>query len=159
MMFIASAGLSRPAPPTPAEVYVEEGLVYEAEGQWDLAKQRFELALKRDPDHVQAHLALGAIYLKADHLDRAEASTLKVVALLPRTAVRGWEYSQTLSMAYNNLGALEAKRSIQALLLGDRDAAERHWDVSADYYRRALEVDSENIYARVNLRRSLPQLQ
>lgn len=154
LMFIVSAGLSRPAAPAPAEKFFEEGLIFEEEGRLDLARQRFEQALKRNPELARAHLALGAFYLRADQLDRAEASILRVIELLPRTAVRGLEYQQTLSMAYNNLGALEAKRSIQALLMSDHSAAEGHWRASTDYYRRALEVDPSNIYAQENLRRS-----
>jgi hypothetical protein len=68
------------------------------------------------------------------------------------------QFLSALTMANNNLGALEAKRSLRALLLNDGIAAELHWRASTDYYRRALEVDSNNIYAQVNLRRSPPTL-
>jgi tetratricopeptide (TPR) repeat protein len=153
-VFLTSVGLSPPSRSVRAESYYREGLAHEAEGRLELAEQRFQTALKYDPDMAEAYLALGATYLKVERLNLAEGNTLRAIGLLPRTSVRSSNYRGALSMAYNNLGAVAAKRSVHALADGDQLAAAGHWQQSQSYYLAALEIDSENFIALQNLQQS-----
>jgi tetratricopeptide (TPR) repeat protein len=154
-VFLTSVGLSPLSRTVRAKVYYQEGLTYEAEGRLELAEQRFKAALRFDPDLADAYLALGAAYLKMERLNLAEMNTLQAVGLLPRTSVRNSGYRGALSMAYNNLGVIEAKRSTAALMKGDRAAAAAHWKQSQSYYLTALDVDKDNLHAHQNLQQSL----
>lgn len=153
-IFLASTGLSPPSRAVRAESYYQEGLAYEAGGRLELAEQRFKTALKFNPDMADAYLALGAAYLKMERLNLAEENTLRAIGLLPRTSVRGTAYRGALSMAYNNLGAIAAKWSVQALANADQKAAADHWQRSRSYYLAALEIDKENLLAYRNLQQS-----
>lgn len=154
-VFLTSVGLSPPSPTVRAESCYREGLAYEAEGRLELAERRFKAALKYNPDMADAYLALGATYLKMERLHLAEQHTLKAIGLLPRISVREFGYRDALSMAYNNLGAIEAKRSIKALKNGDKATAAGHWEQSQSYYLAALDVDKDNQFAYKNLQQSL----
>ncbi|MFC1583436.1 hypothetical protein ACFL4U_02010 [Candidatus Neomarinimicrobiota bacterium] len=154
-VFLTSVGLSPPSRAVRAESYYREGLAYETEGRLELAEQRLKAALKFNPDMTDAHLALGATYLKMERLNLAEGHTLRAIGLLPRTSVRSSAYRGTLSMAYNNLGAISAKRSVRALADDAQMAAAGYWQRSQSYYLAALEIDRENLIAHQNLQQSL----
>ena len=154
-VFLTSVGLSPPSRAIRAEAYYREGLAYEAEGRLELAEQRFKAAVRFDPERADAYLALGAAYIKMERLSLAERNTLRAIGLLPRASVRDSGYRGALSMAYNNLGVIEAKRSTKALMKGDKTTAAVHWKQARSYYLTALDVDKDNLHAHQNLQQSL----
>jgi tetratricopeptide (TPR) repeat protein len=87
------------------------------------AAELLEKAVAIDPDYAEAHMDLGALYLKLDRPDDAGPHLRRAVALDP-----------TSSFAHSDLSAIQ-------LLEGDLAGAER----SA---RRALQLSAENDWAR-----------
>lgn len=154
-IFLTSVGLSPPSRTVRAEAYFREGLVYDSEGRLELAEQRFKAAVKFNPEMADAYLALGAAYLKMQQLNLAERNTMIAIGLLPRSSVRESGYRGALSMAYNNLGAIETKRSFKALKIGDKTATAGHWERSRSFYLTALDIDKDNLIAYQNLQQSL----
>ena len=144
-------GFSAPAPgPSPSHYY-NKGLAYEQAGRYDRAEQQFKRAIRVNPTMAEAHLALGAVYLKAGRIDEAEATTLIALVTLPRSQLWGSSYRNTLSMAYNNMGVVEEWRAVREVLEFDLTDAEAHRANAESLYRNALELDPRNSLAWDNL--------
>jgi tetratricopeptide (TPR) repeat protein len=138
------------------EYYYNRGLRFDEEENYDRAEEYFQRALKINPSLADAHLALGAIYLKTDELEDAERSILRALETLPRSGLRGPSYKRILSLAYNNLGVVEEKRILLAIARQDFQAAENHLTISRALYVEAMEHDPKNELAFYNWRR-LPE--
>ncbi len=145
------AGYSPPASDTPPSYYYNKGLAYEQAGRYDRAERQFKRALRKSPLMAEAHLALGAVYLKTGRIEEAETSLLKVIETLPRSQIRGATYNTTLSMAYNNMGVIEEMRAAKAIYRFDLTAAETHRLKTSSLYQNALEFDPHNSLAWYNL--------
>ena len=133
-----------------------KGVQYQQTGQIDLAEQQFKIALQRNPEMAEAHLNLGLIYLNRGWYDGAETSTKKAVEILERTQrtwVKGSTWRQTLSIAYNNLGAIEIGRSIEVASQFDLATAKAHWEKAMTFFGKAVELDPANSQAQVNIQR------
>jgi tetratricopeptide (TPR) repeat protein len=94
-----------------------QGVQHLQAGETTLAEQEFKLALARNPNLAEAHLNLGLIYRQVGWLDGAETETRKAIEIFERThqtIVAGETWQQSLSVAYNNLGALELARGVEA---------------------------------------------
>lgn len=146
------AGYSPTAPDTPPSYYYNKGLTYKQAGRYDRAERQFERALRKNPVMAEAHLALGAVYLKTGRIEEAETSMLKVIETLPRAQLWGAAYNTTLSMAYNNMGVIEEMRAAKAVYRFDLTAAETHTLKTSSLYQNALEFDPHNSLAWYNLR-------
>ncbi|MEE8054853.1 MAG: type IV pilus biogenesis/stability protein PilW, partial [Gammaproteobacteria bacterium] len=66
-----------------AAANVELGLAYMQENENDVALQKFEKALKADPDYVPAHIATGLLYQRLGKLDQAEKYYKQALRLEP----------------------------------------------------------------------------
>lgn len=155
-IFVLSAGYTPLFKKDSAMYYFEQGIRYDEREQYEKAEEFLEQALTINANLANAHLALGAIYLKTDRLLEAEQSTMQTIHTLPRSGVRGAEYKKILSLAYNNLGVIEEKRVIRALAEQDLAAAEDHLASSRAFYLEAMEFDPKNELAFYNWRR-LPE--
>jgi tetratricopeptide (TPR) repeat protein len=165
ILFLLAAGilvLSAGYPPLlkvgSATYYFEQGLRYDEREDYERAEEFLEQALAKNSNLANAHLALGAIYLKTDRLAEAEQSILQTIHTLPRSGVRGAAYKNILSLAYNNLGVIEEKRVIRALVEQDIAAAESHLASSRAFYLEAMEFDPKNELAFYNWRRLPAQI-
>jgi tetratricopeptide (TPR) repeat protein len=153
---LLSAGYRLPFVKGSEEHYFNKGLRFDEEENYDRAEEYFQRALKINPSLADAHLALGAIYLKTGELEDAERSILQAIKTLPHSGLRRPSYKRTLSLAYNNLGVLEEKRILRAMARQDFHAAEDHLTSSRAFYMEAMEHDPQNELAFYNWRR-LPE--
>ena len=146
-------GYSPPAPgPSPSHYY-NKGLAYEQAGRYDRAERQFKRAIRVNPTMAKAHLALGAVYLKAGRIDEAEATIITAIVTLPRSQLWGSSYRSTLSMAYNNMGVVEEWRAVREVLEFELTEAEAHRANAESLYQNALKLDPRNSLALGNLRR------
>jgi tetratricopeptide (TPR) repeat protein len=102
----------------PGDYDVRKGNYRLEDGQYDEAVKEFSNALKKNPDHVNAHLGLAITYLQTNKSDEALAEFNRVIELVPEMAP-----------AYANRGILYDR-------LGEYEKA------LADY-RKALALDPE----------------
>jgi len=133
-----------------------KGVHYQQAGQIDLAEQQFKIALQKNPEFAEAHLNLGLIYLNRGWYDGAEISTKKAVEILERTQrtwVEGSTWQQTLSIAYNNLGAVEIGRGIEVESQFDFATAKAHWEKAISFFGKAVELNPSNSVAQANIQR------
>lgn len=133
-----------------------KGVYYQQAGQIDLAEQQFKIALQKNPELAEAHLNLGLIYLNRGWYDGAEISTKKAVKILERTQrtwVEGSTWQQTLSIAYNNLGAIEIGRGIEVESQFDFATARVRWGRAISFFRKAIELNQSNSLAQANIKR------
>ena len=133
-----------------------EGVKLQQDKKSGLAEQQFKLALKNNPDLAEAHLNLGLIYMENEWLDGAESSTKQAIAIFERTNktyVEGSTVRQSLSLAYNNLGAIEMGRALEAENQRDISGARSHWQKGMNHFRKAIDLDSANAKAQGNIRR------
>ena len=143
---------SQHSPERIAAANVELGLAYMQENENDVALQKFEKALKADPDYVPAHIATGLLYQRLGKFDQAEKYYKQALRLEPDNPRALNSYGQYLcqtgkiaesekyllkaaenplygtpEVAYTNAG-------ICALREGDSVKAE-------EYFRKALQVN------------------
>lgn len=74
---------SQHSPERIAAANVELGLAYMQQNENDVALQKFEKALKADPDYVPAHIATGLLYQRLGNLDQAEKYYKQALRLEP----------------------------------------------------------------------------
>ena len=60
--------------PTDPRIYVGWGRIYQAQGQWQSAIERYKAALALDPLHVPAYIALGDLYWAAGDTEMANGA-------------------------------------------------------------------------------------
>ena len=143
---------SQHSPERIAAANVELGLAYMQENENDVALQKFEKALKADPDYVPAHIATGLLYQRLGKLDQAEKYYKQALRLEPDNPRALKSYGQylcqtgkiaesekyLLKAAENPLyGAPEVaytNAGICALREGDSVKAE-------EYFRKALQFN------------------
>jgi tetratricopeptide (TPR) repeat protein len=142
-----------------SEGWLEEynkGVEYQQAGKIDLAEQQFKVVLQNNPECAEAHLNLGLIQMNRGWLDGAEKSTKKAMEILEatrKTFVKGATWEQPLSVAYNNLGAVEVKRGLSAEKRSDRDEAKKRWETAMTHFRKAAQLDPMNSLAQSNIER------
>jgi type IV pilus assembly protein PilF len=135
-----------------AEVNTELGFQYMQKGEYEIAMSKLKKALDADPDHVDAHNAMGVLHATLGQNEDAERSFERALRLDPGNSAALNNYGQFLcqrkrydegqrqflkavenplyklpAAAYSNAGTC-------ALDAGDLDTAETH-------FRKALEVD------------------
>ena len=152
-VLVLLTGYSPSAPGAAPSHYYDKGLAYERAGRYDRAERQFKRAIGAHRLMAAAYLALGAVYLREGRLAEAETATTNAIATLPRSGLRGGNYRQALSMAYNNLGVAAERKAALEVLKVDLEAAEGHRREAESLYRNALEINRSNSMARVNLRR------
>lgn len=140
------------------DYYYDLGLEHEKHGAYGKAIKKFEIATRNDPNMAEAYLALGAVYLKSGDYDKSEKATTRAIVTLPRSNVKGADYRVSLSVAYNNLGAVEESRTAAAMMRFEFDLAEIHLEKARGYYFSAVEVNSTNKLAISNLRHLAKQI-
>ncbi len=152
VLLLLMTGYSPPDLTFIPDYYYNLGLEHEKQGAYSKAIKNFEVAARNDPNMAQAHLALGAVYLKSGKYDKSEEATTRAIVTLPRSKVKGGDYKASLSVAYNNLGAIEELRTAAAMMRFEFDLAENHLDKARGYYISAVEVNPANKLASSNLR-------
>lgn len=152
VLILLMTGYSPPDLTFIPDYYYELGLEHEKRGSYSKAIKKFKIATRNDPNMAEAHLALGAVYLKTGEYDKSEEATTRAIVTLPRSRIKGADYRINLSVAYNNMGAVEELRTAAAMMRFEFDLAEKHLDNARGYYTSAVEVDSANKLAISNLR-------
>jgi tetratricopeptide (TPR) repeat protein len=92
-------------------------------GRLSEAKQEYELALQRDPNHVEARMNLAAVLLRQGNLDRAARELARVLEIEPENAG-----------AHTNLGLTLAQQG--------------HLDRAAREFQEALRINPQQQSAR-----------
>ncbi|MCB1747436.1 MAG: type IV pilus biogenesis/stability protein PilW [Gammaproteobacteria bacterium] len=135
-----------------AEVNTELGFQYMQKGEYEVAMSKLKKALDADPNHVDAHNAMGVLHATLGQNDEAERSFQRALRLDPANSAALNNYGQFLcqrkryeegqrqflkavenplyklpAAAYSNAGTC-------AFDAGDLDSAENH-------FRKALEID------------------
>jgi hypothetical protein len=114
-----------------------------------LAEQQFKIAIDKDSDFAEAHMNLGVYYMRTGWLDGAEKETRAAIDIYERThetKVVGAQWEESLSIAYNNLGAIAVGR----IAKDPGEAVSLLQEALADF-KKALELDPNNAQAHVNL--------
>ncbi|MGY6630861.1 MAG: type IV pilus biogenesis/stability protein PilW [Wenzhouxiangella sp.] len=108
------SGMDRISPVRGAEVNTRLGIGYMERGQLQLAMEKLETALRHDPEHVPAHLALALIYETINDSQRA-----------------GRHYRQAARLAPHD-GATQNAYGVFLCRQGDFAQAERHFMLAVD---------------------------
>ena len=120
-----------------------------------LAIEQYEQIIKIEPDNVDDHLLLGRLYRMNNDLQKAEREFKLAVKLQPDSE----EAVTTLAYLYNEEG--DATRAVQVLssvpdagrsakmysALGYTYEQQKQYKQSIDAYRRAIELDRDNLDA------------
>ncbi|MGE0486638.1 MAG: type IV pilus biogenesis/stability protein PilW [Gammaproteobacteria bacterium] len=135
-----------------AEVNTELGFQYMQKGEYEIAMNKLKKALEADPDHVDAHNAMGVLHATLGQNDDAERNFQRALRLDPANSAALNNYGQFLCQRkryeegqrqflkavenplYKLPGAAYSNAGTCALDAGDLDTAESH-------FRKALEVD------------------
>lgn len=120
-------GVDRVSPIRAAEVNTRLGLGYLERGQTQIAMEKLETALRFDPEHTPAHLAIGLIHERLGNTRQAEQ-----------------HYRQASRLAPND-GATQNAYAVFLCRQGKFDEAERHFErVFADHFYATPEVAYSN---------------
>jgi tetratricopeptide (TPR) repeat protein len=133
-----------------------KGLGYQETNQITLAEQQYKLAIQKNPNLAEAYLNLGLIYLNNGWLQGAEEMTLKSISIFEssnKTIVSGNTPQQSLSIDYNNLGAIEMAKALQYETNYDYSSAKYHWKNGIVYFNKAIQLDPTNSKAQSNINR------
>jgi len=79
----SGSAVDRVSPVRAAEVNTRLGVGYLERGEVQVAMEKLELAVKQDPKHVPAHIALGIVYQSIDRNERALRHFKTAVELAP----------------------------------------------------------------------------
>lgn len=110
----------------PQEDHFQKALGFEAQEQWDLAKQEYRLAIKQQPADSRACVNLGQLYARDGESARAEESWRQALRANPAD-----------SRALNLLGSVYMRQS--------------KYDEAIAYYRKAVDADPNYANAHWNL--------
>lgn len=156
------SAVERVSPVRAAEVNTRLGVGYLERGELQIAMQKLDQAVRQDPEHVPAHLALGIVYQRIDRADKALEHLRQAVRLAPGDGGAHNSYAALLCQ----VGRFdEADRQFRAALedpfyatpdvaLANAGSCARRDGRVQDarrYLRRALEFDPENRTALYNL--------
>jgi Tfp pilus assembly protein PilF len=108
------------------EEHFQKALGYEAQEQWELAKQEYRLAIKQRPNDSRAYVNLGQLYSRDGETERAEECWRQALRVNPRDA-----------RALNLLGSVYFRQ--------------KQYDLAIASYRKALEADPNYANAHWNL--------
>jgi Flp pilus assembly protein TadD len=122
----ASYGAPGSAAPSTAGVFLDRGIMFASQGDYELAIENFTEAIKLDPNFATAYNNRGMMYSKKGDYNRAIADFSQVIKLNPNNAD-----------TYNNRGMMYSKK-------GDNDRA------IADY-TQAIRLDQDNFWYKVRL--------
>jgi len=120
-----------------------------------LAIEQYEQIVKIEPDNMDDHLLLGRLYRLNNDLQKAEAEFKTAVKLQPDSE----EAVTTLAYLYNEEG--DAARAVQVLssvpdagrsakmysALGYTYEQQKQYKQAIESYRRAIELDRDNLHA------------
>lgn len=156
------SAVDRVSPVRAAEVNTRLGLGYLERGDVRVAMEKLELAVKQDPEHVPAHLALGHVYQSIERNEQALKHLKTAVGLAPEDGGAHNSYAALLCQVgrykeadrhfrvalqdpfYATPGVALANAGSCARRDGRDQEAER-------YLREALEYDPKNETALFNL--------
>lgn len=79
----SGSAVDRVSPVRAAEINTRLGVGYLERGEIQVAMEKLELAVRQDPKHVPAHLALGIVYQSIDRDERALSHLKTAVELAP----------------------------------------------------------------------------
>jgi tetratricopeptide (TPR) repeat protein len=160
-LLVASAALSgcdtvsKVVGPVGIDKY-NSALQHQQHNETALAEQDYKIALQQNPDLAEAHLNLGLLYMDSQWWDGAQQETQKAVDLLEKTHttyVEGSTWEQSLSLAYNNLGAVEMGRGADSEMNSDARSARAHWQTGMANFDKAVQLDPTDAKAQGNLQR------
>jgi superkiller protein 3 len=116
----------QPASEAKEEDHFQRALDCEAQGQRDLAKQEYRLAVRQEPRDSRAYVNLGQLYARDGESARAEECWQQALRVNPGDA-----------RASNLLGSVYMRQ--------------RKFDKAIAYYRKALEADPNYANAHWNI--------
>lgn len=158
----SGSAVDRVSPVRAAEVNTRLGVGYFERGDIQIAMQKLEQAVRQDPEHVPAHLALGIVYQSIDRNEKALEHLKTAVRLAPEDGGAHNSYAALLCQVgryqeadrhfraalqdpfYATPGTALANAGSCARRDGRAEEAER-------YLREALEYDPESRTALFNL--------
>jgi tetratricopeptide (TPR) repeat protein len=134
----------------------KSALQHQERNESTLAEQDYKIALRENPDLAEAHLNLAMLYMNSQWWDGADDETQKAVALFEKTHktyIEGSTWQQSLSIGYNNLGAIEMGRGLESEMTSDIRAARTHWQTGMSHLNKAVQLDPTNAKAQANIQR------
>lgn len=136
----------------------------EADREYDIAFGPFALAVKDDPDALDAHLGLARIYSRRGQLDEAIQHYVEGLRLAPENRAARRNLAEALARQGRTGEAIEHLRRLVGVPPEDSDARcslgdvlrqEGRLEEAIEEYRRALEVDPDHRGAREGLSAAL----
>ena len=158
----SGSSVDRVSPVRAAEVNTRLGVGYLERGELQVAMQKLELAVRQDPQHVPAHIALGIVYQSIARNGKALEHFETAVRLAPEDGGAHNTYAALLCQVGRYA---EADRHFMAALedpfyatpgvaLANAGACARRDDrekEAEDYLREALDYDPDNRTALFNM--------
>lgn len=120
--------------PLSAEEHMQLGLLYERQEKFEAAEREYQAAVKAEPEHVPALIALGNAQFAQDKLKEAEKSFARSIRLVPGHPGA----SNNLAMTYLKAGK-KLKQAEHLALQAQADAATRPYalDTLAGIYAKS----------------------
>jgi tetratricopeptide (TPR) repeat protein len=113
-----------------AKEHFNNGLKMTGEKKDSAAIEEYKLAIKEDPQYLDAHINLGSQYFKAEKFSEAEANFLKATEIDPKNA----DALANLGRTYYKLNKnTEAEASYKSALANKADYYEIHKDLGLLY--------------------------
>lgn len=122
-------------------------VVYNRREEFDKAIEHGQKAALYDPDSANSHYNLGIAYYRTGQVDKAIACWLETVRLNPN-------YNQ----AHNNLGALYYAKGQSDLKIKQFDRAREQFDLAIKHWKKALEINPDDKFARDNLNSAMKEI-
>lgn len=132
-----------------AKQFFEEGIEYAKAGNALMAEISYKRAIASDPTIADAHLNLSKYLLDKGLADDAEAHVNKAIELYGNGPANAYK----ISIAYNNLGAVELIRYNSASARNEQLAMNIHMANMRRHFETAIEVDAGNNLAIENLKK------
>jgi type IV pilus assembly protein PilF len=143
-------------------LHVELGAGYYARGQYQVALEELNEAIRLDPNYAPAHGILGLVYMQLKETARAENEFTRAVQLAPVDGEIRNNYGWFLCTTGREKAALEQfdlavknplYRTPELALVNAGGCSARTGDAAAaeEYYRRALSTQPDNVAAQLGL--------
>lgn len=127
------------------ESHFQKALDFEAQGQWELAKQEYRLATRQDPRDSRPYVNLGRLYARDGQSARAEECWHEALRVNPSDA-RASNLLGSVCLRQREFG--KAITYYQKALEADPNYANAHWNIAGAYRSLDMKRQAAQHYRR-----------
>lgn len=132
-----------------------EGVELLRQNETDQARDKFRLALEKNPDLAEAHIQMGSLDFQAEQFDQAEQALRQGIHLLEeagKTSLEKITLEEVLANAYLMLAASEYAQGIEALLVrNDSVGHDQKLRQAGQHLDHAVSLEPQNEELKKNL--------